>query len=440
MRLSQNGAFNRGVLVGRVTPPEPFDENRYKIPHLTSKASFQREQVRNCPLPHSRPFRRPHKVRSDVNLCRSNSPASPTSIYCTAHYAHRCPARRINMASQDDISFLPLGANLHTFTVSGLPLVISLPDQPAYTATGNPAYFGETIGRLANRIKDGRLHLNGTEYNLTKNNGPNTLHGGPKGWGKQLWSGPHPENRDGKESVRFELTSPDGDEGFPATVVAKTWYTAFKDDSGATNLEVEYEVHFPTDGPKVGKKGEQLDETIVNVTNHTAFSIAPDAPKGQSRNIAGTRVKLFTDKYQVVNSALTPTGEIGTHPIAKAGQEVELGSSSPKFDECFVLSDVDPSTVPLDTRQGQLRKLVAFSHPETKMNFEAWSTEPAFQFYTGEYIDLSYEGHVYKPHSGFCVEASRYIDAANNEKWKGQVLLKRGETWGSKTVYKAWKA
>ena len=98
--------------------------------------------------------------------------------------------------------------------------------------------------------------------------------------------------------------------------------------------------------------------------------------------------------------------------------------------------------MPLDTRKGPLRKLAGFAHPTTKLHIDFFSTEPAFQFYTGELIDAAAHSDIPArgPRAGFCMEASRYIDAINNPQWKNQVLLKRGDIWGAKTVYKAWRA
>ena len=146
----------------------------------------------------------------------------------------------------DNFSFLPQGALIQEFTVAGQNLCLSFPTEDAYRSTGNPGYFGETIGRVANRISGAKINsLNGKEYKLPANNGPNTLHGGPNGWGKRRFEGPKPLNRNGKEAVEFRYVSADGEEGFPGTVELKVWYTAYvAPDQGVdkTTLEVEYEV------------------------------------------------------------------------------------------------------------------------------------------------------------------------------------------------------
>lgn len=116
-----------------------------------------------------------------------------------------------------------------------------------------------------------------------------------------------------------------------------------------------------------------------------------------------------------------------------------MGLTEPDVDDCFVF-DAPPNSCPIDTREQTLKKLVAAYHPRTKIHLEVLSTEPAFQFYTGKYIDVpSVEGLPARgARSGFCVEPSRFVNAANVDEWKGQVLLKKGEVYGSRTVYRGW--
>ncbi len=172
-------------------------------------------------------------------------------------------------------SFLPLGAILQTFDVEGTNIVLGFPTEELY-AKYNDSHFGATIGRVANRIAGAQLaSLNGGRtYALAANNGPNSLHGGVLGWGKKTWDGPAPVGvrtsipglgsplKDGGESVRFTLVSPDGDEGFPGTVRAAVTYTAGTQDVGgkeARVLVMEYEAEL-VDG---------ADESVINMTNHS---------------------------------------------------------------------------------------------------------------------------------------------------------------------------
>lgn len=164
------------------------------------------------------------------------------------------------MALESAFSFLNNGALIQEFKVGGHNIVLGFSDPEPYATA---PFFGETIGRIANRVKDGIVKdLNGKTYQLGKNNGPNHLHGGARGWGRQKFSGPHPMLRNGKESVQFTYTSPDGDEGYPGTVELRVWYSAAEEqDAGVTKtvLTAEYEVELV---------GDECEETAVNVTNH----------------------------------------------------------------------------------------------------------------------------------------------------------------------------
>ena len=142
----------------------------------------------------------------------------------------------------------------------------------------------------------------------------------------------------------------------------------------------------------------------------------------------------------MTDSSDIPTGEITSFPSITAGKSFVLGPVEPKIDHCFVMNP-DPKSIPIDTRSLPMKKLVTTSHPNTRLHFEALSTEPAFQFYTGEYMNVpAVEGAAARgKRAGFCVEASRYINAVNVEAWKGMVTLKKGEKWGSRTIYRGWK-
>jgi aldose 1-epimerase len=177
-------------------------------------------------------------------------------------------------SSQSAVELLPLGAIIKTFQVGGRNIVLGF-NTPAQYQEHNVPYFGETIGRVANRIKEGKIKsLNGKSYNLAVNNGPNHLHGGNEGWGKRIWKGPTPigiraipglpgSKLEGGESVRFTLRSEDGDEGYPGAVEATVVYTTGtqKTDDGkeVVVLAMEYEAQIVDD----------TEETVINMTNHS---------------------------------------------------------------------------------------------------------------------------------------------------------------------------
>jgi aldose 1-epimerase len=167
--------------------------------------------------------------------------------------------------------FLPLGAIIQTFLVGETNIVQNFPKQELYQIYNTPC-FGETIGRVANRLKDAKIKsLNGTSYTLAANNGPNNLHGGVVGWGKKIWDGPTPVGMGqipsvggcGLDSVMFRLKSEDGDEGFPGTIEARVTYTAGTQTTGDRKnvqvLGIEYEAEL------LGG----ADETVINMTNHS---------------------------------------------------------------------------------------------------------------------------------------------------------------------------
>jgi len=164
--------------------------------------------------------------------------------------------------TENAFSFLPQGAIIQELRIAGKNIVQGFPTPEPYQ-TVNSAFFGETIGRVANRVSGAKLNnLNGKSYELVANNGPNALHGGPKGWGKQTFEGPKPVNRNGKEAVLFKYLSKDGDEGYPGTVELRVWYISSSVKDGGvekTQLEIEYEVELV---------GDEVDETVVAVTNH----------------------------------------------------------------------------------------------------------------------------------------------------------------------------
>ncbi|KAI1274222.1 galactose mutarotase-like domain-containing protein [Xylaria sp. FL0933] len=340
----------------------------------------------------------------------------------------------------DEISFLPLGAIIQSFKVGGVNIVQGFPTQELYVSHNGP-YFGETIGRVANRISNAKLaSLNGGKsYSLTANNGPNTLHGGVKGWGKRIWDGPKPVglrsipglegDLQGGESVEFTLRSEDGDEGFPGEVLAKVIYTTGKISNGgkeATVLGMEYEAELVSGA----------EETVINMTNHSYFNLTGGP------SIEGTVVQLCTPSYLPVDDGGIPTGGPTTFTKVATNEQFTLGAQEPDIDDCFVVDpSASPASVPIDTRSRPLVALVKAHHPESKIHLEVHSTEPAFQYYTGKYIDVpAVDGVPARgPRSGFCVEPSRFVNACNVEEWKSQVLLKKGEKYGCRILYKAWK-
>lgn len=333
------------------------------------------------------------------------------------------------MSSTKAFTFLPLGAIIQKFVVNGKNIVQGFPSAELYKQYNAP-YFGETIGRIANRVSKAKINdLNGKSYQLPVNNGPNSLHGGNLGWGKREFEGPSTVDRDGKEATFFKYTSKDGEEGYPGTVEVRVWYVQAREEVDGAQQEVlyiEYEAELV---------GDEVEETAINMTNHSYFNLSGGP------TITGTEVNLITNKYQVVDDGGIPTGPIEEYPGVSAKKTFTLGEKEPDIDDCFV-ANTDPSSIPIDTRSSPLQKLASFYHPESKIHLEIHSTEPAFQFYTGKYIDVPAVGDVSARgvRSGFCVEPSRYVNAVNVPEYKSMMTLKKGEKYGTKIVYRGWSA
>ncbi|KAG6120535.1 hypothetical protein E4U13_006357 [Claviceps humidiphila] len=333
-------------------------------------------------------------------------------------------------------TFLRLGAIIQSIKVNDINIVLGFPNEQKYVQHNSP-HFGETIGRVANRIRGAKLNdVNGKSYPLVANDGPNTLHGGIRGWGKRMWIGPMlvsdrevpgVANLQDSETVVFSLISEDGDEGFPGKVEAQVTYTTGTqiDENGKkiVILGIEYEAELV----------EGADETPINLTNHSYFNLSGDA------TIDGTVVKLSTNAQLPNDEQSIPTGPPVPHPDLDTTKPFTLTATGPKIDRCFT-KVTDPASVPIDTRDQPLTLDLTASHPKTGIHLEVWSTEPSYQFYTGDFTNVpAADGVSAKgPRSAFCCEPGRWINAVNVPEWKSMVMVKKGEKFGSRIVYKAW--
>ncbi|ANB13082.1 bifunctional UDP-glucose 4-epimerase/aldose 1-epimerase [Sugiyamaella lignohabitans] len=298
----------------------------------------------------------------------------------------------------------------------------------------NYSFLGATIGRYANRIYGGGIEVLGKKYPLEINNpaAAATLHGGAKGWDKEDWEGPVvskvTENGVEKTKTVYSLVSPHLDQGFPGKVNAKTIYTSYVIGEKAY-LELEYEAELAEDTP--------VDETVISLTNHNFFN-----PALKDDTYEGTEIKVFSNQY-IVHDAKTfaPTGAIEDFPlIPKDLPFITLKKEGPFIDHCFVVQPQQEFTK-LDTRDKTPSLHVHFHHPETKVNVQVLSTEPVFQVYTGDYMNIpKWEGEsrAFPTRCGLACEPARFTNAANRPEWRPWVTLKKGDKYGSKIVYVNW--
>ncbi len=274
------------------------------------------------------------------------------------------------------------------------------------------SYFGATIGRVANRIARGRFTLGGKEYALAVNNGANHLHGGTVGWNKKVWDAVMHETLDGS-ALRLSLLSHDGDEGYPGTVQATVTYTVLR---GANTLRIEYEAI--TDAP-----------TLINLTNHSYFNL-----RG-SGDILAHVVTLNADTYTPVDETLIPTGAIASvagtpfdflsaHSI---GERIAETAGDPVgYDHNFVRRDAESFGLAAQVYEPTTGRMLAMS-----------TTEPGFQFYTGNMMDETLAGkssQVYVRRGAFCLEAQHFPDAVNQPGF-APIILCPGETYTQRTEY-----
>lgn len=276
--------------------------------------------------------------------------------------------------------------------------------------------------------------MNGQKYELAKNNNGHHLHGGLKGFDMLNWVIDSVSN----DQIVFKLISNHGDEGYPGTVEILLKYQVTEDDE----LVMEYEGSLIND---------DKETTILNLTNHTYFNL--NGFKTKNNNLIYNHlVTMKSDKFLETSIDLIPTGQVvhvKDKPVmdftisGKIGDKIHLVEPF-GFDHCYVLDSSGNSAYNGSNEDVREAATVVSEESGIKMTFS--TSEPGFQFYTGNFISdqllskstqvVDGEKQKLGKHSGFCLEASRFPNAINNELWRDSVILKYGNTYRQKTIYR----
>jgi aldose 1-epimerase len=275
----------------------------------------------------------------------------------------------------------------------------------------NKTYFGAVVGRYGNRIAHGKFSLDGKTYQIPLNNGPNALHGGPKGFDQYVW-----QAKEVHGGVEFTHVSPDGDMGFPGTLTAHVKYTL----TGST-LRIDYSATTDKD-------------TVLNLTNHAYYNLNGD----DQGTILNMKAQLDADRFTPVDAGLIPTGELvpvaGT-PLdfrepqtvgARIDEDTEQMKRGGGYDFNFVVKGAP----------GTLRPAATVVDPDNGRKMTVETTEPGIQFYSGNFLDGTFTGRhgiKYQKHAGFCLETQHFPDSPNHPSFPSSEL-RPGHTFHSTTA------
>jgi aldose 1-epimerase len=277
-------------------------------------------------------------------------------------------------------------------------------------------YFGAVVGRCANRIARGTFTLEGATYALAANNGPNSLHGGLKGFDKMVWQA----TKTGTASapaLTLNYLSKDGEEGYPGNLSVQAVYALTGDH-----------------GLRIDLTAATDKTTVVNLSQHTYFNLAG---KG---DILGHQAHIDADRFTPVDSALIPTGEL--QPVEGTPfdfrQPAAIGARIEQDDEQLKRGHGYDHNFVLNHPAGRLDVIARVSEPVSGRVLEVLTTEPGVQFYTGNFLDGAIKGkggQTYYKRSGFCLEAQHFPDSPNHPAFPS-ITLKPGQLYRNTIIFR----
>jgi aldose 1-epimerase len=283
------------------------------------------------------------------------------------------------------------------------------------TGGSGTTYFGATIGRYGNRIAKGMFTLDGKTYHLPINNGPNSLHGGTNAWNKQVWTPKAGMTSEGA-SLQLTLTSPNGQDGYPGTVVATVTFTL----GSSNSLSIHY--HATTNKP-----------TVINMTNHTYFNLAGEA----SGTVYGQNLMINANKYTPTDDTQIPTGKIA--PVK--GTPMDFTAMKPigqdindDFHQLILAHGYDHNWV---LNGSGMRLAAKAEDPVSGRVLTATTDQPGVQVYTGNFLVgelVGTSGHTYRQGDGFTLETQHYPDSPNHPNFPS-TTLNPGHAYDTTTVF-----
>ncbi len=272
-------------------------------------------------------------------------------------------------------------------------------------------YFGSTVGRFCNRIAKGSFSIDGTAHKLAVNNGPNHLHGGIVGFDKLLWKAVEVKS-DSSVGLRFSLTSPDGQEGYPGKLSVTAEYV--------WDNENKLAIRFIAITDKA---------THVNLTNHAYFNLSG----ANSGTIYKHELTLPCSNFLPVDENMIPLGQIA--PVKNTaldftskrlmGEKIAELKATNGYDHCFVV----------DGTAGKLRLAATVTDPSSGRTMEVLTTQPGIQLYTGNFLSGGADNAGFKQHEAFCLETQHFPDSPNQSSFPS-TLVKPGQTLDETTTYK----
>jgi aldose 1-epimerase len=327
-----------------------------------------------------------------------------------------------------------LGLKLTAITLGGIVTGLWVPDAQGRSGNvvlgfdnlddyvhRNPS-FGIVVGRYGNRIAGGTFELDGETYTLARNDGPNCLHGGSEGFGHKLWTAEPVEPRPGEaEALLFSLTSPDGDQGFPGELTVNVRYSISATDN---TWRIDYEA--TTDRA-----------TVVNLTHHDYFNLAGHG------SVLRHRLAIPASRYSEVDRHLIPQRHA---PVA--GTPFDFREATPivarirdAHPQLLLAKGYDHNWLLDGAPDAQgLRPAATLEDPHSGRRMDVLTSEPALQFYSGNFLDGSLAGpggRIYRQGDGLCLETQHNPDSPHHEAgadWPSTVL-RPGETFRSTTIH-----